>query len=166
MSETIHGKIEKKTTKQGVSGERVTFKIGQHFPSYFKADKYMTDDVRAALEALQEGQEVEFTVDVNVGKDGRKYENIKGVTPIIQTRQESPEPPASTRTDTPREHNLDIEKIVGTSTSYAVPLYIKLMDMVSPDNEFFGVPDWETFGEIVEKISRAQIAAIKKLREE
>jgi len=72
----LSGQIEAKTEK----GNRYGFKIGGKWASMF-INPDTTEDLRQAIQNLQEGQEVELDVYESSGKDGRKYLNINSVLP-------------------------------------------------------------------------------------
>jgi hypothetical protein len=116
----VSGKIIKKWVKPGTRGNTIGFIILDHgqekMVSVFESK--LSPELKNVVMALVEGMFAEFEVVSNVSKtDGKTYLNIVTATPITQLREDAEQPAQSNRLDS---RGVDIGKIVGTCTQYAV----------------------------------------------
>ena len=80
----VSGIIKKKSVKAGLYGDKVSFLVGGNWLSAFATDKKLSQEVKDLLKNLSEGDEADFEVVENQGKDGKTYLNITGIVKVTR----------------------------------------------------------------------------------
>ena len=88
----VSGIIKKKNVKAGTYGDKVSFLVGGNWLSAFATDKKLSQDAKDLLRNLQEGDEGDFEIAENLGKDGKTYMNIVGLEKVTRLGGDTGEP--------------------------------------------------------------------------
>lgn len=172
------GKVVARSEKEGRVVLTVTNRGGgKLFLSYFKNDQYMPPDVAEKLNAIQMGDEGEFGYTSKPGKDGKTYSNLKAFMPHVQSsaeRQSAREATGATQyepagADEGEQSNRvdylpDVEKLVGTCTSYAMELEKVSMTSGDPAGDDYGVTNFERVKTCADQLCQIELDLIQKYR--